>query len=52
MSPTFFYELSSPYSYFSAHRVDDLIPDVRWQPILFGALTQQIGKVPWSLREG
>lgn len=51
--PLFLYEFSSPYAYFSAHRVDDLMPGpVRWQPILFGALAQSIGKVPWSLQEG
>jgi 2-hydroxychromene-2-carboxylate isomerase len=25
---------------------------VRWQPILFGALCQEIGKTPWSLKPG
>jgi 2-hydroxychromene-2-carboxylate isomerase len=51
--PIFFYDFSSPYSYFSAHRVDELLPvRPRWQPILFGALIRAIGKEPWSLREG
>lgn len=49
----FRYEFSSPYSYFAAHRVDVLLPiPVRWEPILFGALAQSIGKVPWSLQPG
>ncbi len=48
----FYYDFSSPYSYFSAHRVDRELPgEVRWQPILFGALIRAIGKTPWSLRE-
>ena len=48
-APTFYYDFSSPYSYFSAHRVDVLMPTaVRWQPILFGALIIDIGKEPWS----
>jgi 2-hydroxychromene-2-carboxylate isomerase len=52
-TPVFLYEFSSPYSYFSAHRVDDLMPaPVRWQPILFGPLARSIGKVPWSLQRG
>jgi len=51
--PVFFYDFSSPYSYFSAHRVDDVLPvQPRWQPILFGALIRAIGKEPWSLRKG
>ncbi|MDO9352097.1 MAG: DsbA family protein [Solirubrobacteraceae bacterium] len=49
----FRYEFSSPYSYFAAHRVDELLPiPVRWEPILFGALAQSIDKVPWSLQPG
>ena len=52
-TPLFFYDFSSPYSYMSAHRVDEVLPVVpRWQPILFGSLIQAIGKVPWSMREG
>jgi 2-hydroxychromene-2-carboxylate isomerase len=51
--PLFLYDFSSPYAYFAAHRIDALMPvAVRWQPILFGALTQAIGKVPWSLERG
>jgi 2-hydroxychromene-2-carboxylate isomerase len=51
--PVFLYEFSSPYAYFSAHRIDGLMPvPVRWQPILFGALARSIGKVPWSLEPG
>jgi 2-hydroxychromene-2-carboxylate isomerase len=51
--PVFFYDFSSPYSYFAAHRVDDVLPVLpRWQPILFGALIRAIGKQPWSLRKG
>lgn len=51
--PVFFYDFSSPYSYFAAHRVDDVLTvQPRWQPILFGALIRAIGKEPWSLRKG
>jgi 2-hydroxychromene-2-carboxylate isomerase len=49
--PTFYYDFSSPYAYLAAHRVDDVLPvRPRWQPIAFGALIRQIGKVPWSLQ--
>jgi 2-hydroxychromene-2-carboxylate isomerase len=51
--PVFFYDFSSPYSYLSANRVDDVLPGpVRWQPILFGALIAAIGKEPWSWHKG
>ena len=52
-APVFFYDFSSPYSYLSAHRVDELLPVApRWQPIMFGALIRAIDKLPWSMREG
>jgi 2-hydroxychromene-2-carboxylate isomerase len=51
--PIFFYDFSSPYSYLSANRVDDVLPaPARWQPILFGGLIMAIGKEPWSWHEG
>jgi 2-hydroxychromene-2-carboxylate isomerase len=52
-TPVFFYDFSSPYAYMSANRVEEVLPVApRWQPIMFGALIQSIGKVPWSMREG
>jgi 2-hydroxychromene-2-carboxylate isomerase len=52
-APAFYYDFNSPYAYLAAHRVDDVLP-VRpsWEPIAFGALIRQIGKVPWSLQPG
>ncbi|HEY7836768.1 MAG TPA: DsbA family protein [Solirubrobacteraceae bacterium] len=51
--PVFFYDFSSPYSYFAAHRIDDALPvPPRWQPILFGGLIREIGKLAWSMRPG
>ncbi len=50
MSARFYFDVSSPYAYLAAHRVDDVIPgDVEWCPIAFGPLLVAIGKVPWSL---
>ena len=49
---TFYYDLSSPYAYLAALRVDDVLPvDAAWQPIAFGAMIRELGKVPWSLRD-
>jgi 2-hydroxychromene-2-carboxylate isomerase len=51
--PVFYYDVSSPYAYFAAHRVDELLPVApRWQPIAFGPLLLEIGKVPWSWQGG
>jgi 2-hydroxychromene-2-carboxylate isomerase len=51
--PVFYYDVSSPYAYLAAHRVDALLPVApRWEPIAFGALLLEIGKVPWSWQEG
>lgn len=51
--PVFFYDFSSPYAYTAAHRVDDVLPvPPRWQPIAYGLLIREIGKVPWSMRVG
>lgn len=49
--PTFYYDFNSPYAYLAAHRVDEVLPvRARWEPIAFGGLIRQIGKVPWSLQ--
>jgi 2-hydroxychromene-2-carboxylate isomerase len=51
--PVFFYDLYSPYAYLAALRVDDVLPlAARWQPIVFGVILREAGKVPWSLRAG
>jgi len=48
--PTFYFDLSSPYAYLAAERIDSVLPVApRWQPIAFGALIRARGKVPWSL---
>jgi 2-hydroxychromene-2-carboxylate isomerase len=49
-SPSFYYDVSSPYAYLTAERIDRVLPaPVSWQPIALGALFRAIGKVPWSL---
>jgi 2-hydroxychromene-2-carboxylate isomerase len=51
-APVFYYDFSSPYSYLAAARIDDLMPDAEWRPIVFGVLIREIGKVPWSMGPG
>ncbi len=48
----FYYDLSSPYAYLAAERVEEVLAPVHWQPIAFGPLIVEIGKVPWSLTPG
>jgi 2-hydroxychromene-2-carboxylate isomerase len=51
--PVFFYDLYSPYAYLAALRVDSVLPvSPRWQPIFFGVVLREIGRLPWSLTPG
>ena len=51
-APTFYYDLSSPYAYLTAARIDEVLPiRPEWRPIAFGVIVQQIGKVPWSFAD-
>lgn len=49
--PVFYYDVSSPYAYLAACRVDDVLP-VRpeWRPVAFGVIVRKLGKVPWSFK--
>jgi 2-hydroxychromene-2-carboxylate isomerase len=50
--PVFYYDLSSPYAYLAACRVDDVLPlKPEWRPISFGVIVRSVGKVPWSFKE-
>ena len=46
--PTFYYDLTSPYAYLAAVRIEDLIPSARWQPIAFAMILRHTGREPWS----
>lgn len=52
-APVFYYDLSSPYAYLAALRIDEVLP-VRpeWRPIAFGVIIRRVGKVSWSLANG
>lgn len=52
LESVFYYDLSSPYSYLAASRIDDVLPArVEWCPIAFGVIVQRTGKAPWSFAE-
>jgi 2-hydroxychromene-2-carboxylate isomerase len=47
--PVFYYDVSSPYAYLAACRVDDVLPVApEWRPISFGVIVRKLSKVPWS----
>jgi 2-hydroxychromene-2-carboxylate isomerase len=49
---TFLYDFNSPYAYLASRRVDEVLEGrARWQPIAFGALLMQTGRVPWSFTD-
>lgn len=50
--PVFYYDLSSPYAYLAASRVDETLPArPEWRPIAFGVIVRERGRVPWSFAE-
>lgn len=50
--PLFYYDVSSPYAYLAACRVDELLPVApEWRPIAFGVIVRRLGKMPWSFAE-
>jgi 2-hydroxychromene-2-carboxylate isomerase len=47
--PLFYYDVSSPYAYLAACRVDDVLPVTpEWRPISFGVIVRKLSKIPWS----
>jgi 2-hydroxychromene-2-carboxylate isomerase len=50
--PVFYYDISSPYAYLAACRVDEVLPvKSDWRPIAFGVIVRKLDKVPWSFKE-
>jgi 2-hydroxychromene-2-carboxylate isomerase len=45
----FFFGAMSPYSWFAAERIDELIPGARWKPVFAGALFRANGRSSWGL---
>jgi 2-hydroxychromene-2-carboxylate isomerase len=53
---TFYYDLGSPYAYFSAERISGLFTEAgleqpEWQPILLGGLFRQFERGSWAQTE-
>ncbi len=51
-TPTFYYDLGSPYSWLTAERIHQVLPVVAdWQPILLGGIWQQSGGRSWGVTD-
>jgi 2-hydroxychromene-2-carboxylate isomerase len=51
VAPTFYFGAMSPYSWFAAERIEQLLPAARWRGVLAGALFKQNGRVSWGLTQ-
>ena len=49
--PVFLYDFNSPYAYLAAHRVGEIVPQARWQPIAFAFILRAHRRTPWSFGE-
>jgi 2-hydroxychromene-2-carboxylate isomerase len=49
--PRFLFGAMSPYSWFSAERIEQLLPDARWRGVFAGAIFKAGGRVSWGLTE-
>ena len=49
--PLFFFGAMSPYSWFSAERIDELVPGAEWRPVFAGGLFKASGRTSWGLTE-
>jgi 2-hydroxychromene-2-carboxylate isomerase len=51
MLPLFFFGAMSPYSWFAAERIHQLLPQAQWRGVLAGAIFKANGRVSWGLTE-
>jgi 2-hydroxychromene-2-carboxylate isomerase len=47
--PRFYFGTISPYSWFAAERLGDLLPDAHWRPVFAGGLFRSAGRVSWGI---
>jgi 2-hydroxychromene-2-carboxylate isomerase len=50
-TPQFFFGAMSPYSWFSAERIEQLLPQARWRGIFLGGMFKSNGRVSWGLTD-
>lgn len=49
MTARFYFGAISPYSWFAAERIGELIPDATWRPVFAGGLFRAVGRETWGL---
>jgi 2-hydroxychromene-2-carboxylate isomerase len=52
VAASFFFGAMSPYAWFTAERIDGLIPQAQWHPVFLGGLFNANGRSSWALGEG
>jgi 2-hydroxychromene-2-carboxylate isomerase len=51
MTPVFYFGAMSPYSWFAAERIGQLLPQARWRGVFAGAIFKANGRSSWGLGE-
>jgi 2-hydroxychromene-2-carboxylate isomerase len=51
VAPEFFLGAMSPYAWFTAERIDALVPSALWRPVFLGGLFKAVGRSSWALGE-
>jgi 2-hydroxychromene-2-carboxylate isomerase len=41
----------SPYSWFAAERIDSVLPQASWHPLMLGGIFKSVGRVSWGLTD-
>jgi 2-hydroxychromene-2-carboxylate isomerase len=49
--PVFYFAAMSPYSWFAAERIGELLPRAHWEPVFAGGLFRSAGRKSWGLDE-
>jgi 2-hydroxychromene-2-carboxylate isomerase len=49
--PTFYFGAMSPYSWFAAERIEQLLPEARWRGVLAGVVFAAHGRTSWGLTD-
>ncbi len=47
----FYFAAMSPYSWMSAERIEQVLPDARWRPVTAAFIFKAAGRTPWGLTD-
>jgi len=50
-APVFYFAAMSPYSWMSAERIEQVLPDARWRPVTAAFIFKAAGRTPWGLTD-